>query len=114
MLAERTTAPGCAGLVTAWVSLAPAFQDVQYRAFRAGLFATLGLWGIVPALHGWLLFGDATPVHRAFIHDVTMGAVYLVRAATTVTMREDPCVPVVEICFPGSSSTGQYFPKCSS
>ncbi len=61
------------------VSLAPVFQDPRFRAFRASLFAALGLWGIAPALHGFLLHRGVAAVRRAFVHDLAMGAIYLVR-----------------------------------
>ena len=54
------------------------FQSVKYRTFRAGLFATLGLWGVVPGLHALILYGRAYQMRSAFILDVCMGLVYLV------------------------------------
>ena len=66
-------------MVTVTVSLAPVFQNPRFRAFRASLFAALGLWGIAPALHGFLLHSGVTAVRRAFVHDLAMGAIYLVR-----------------------------------
>lgn len=68
-----------AGVVTVTVSLAPVFQNPRFRAFRASLFAALGLWGIAPALHGVLLHSGVTAVRRAFVHDLAMGSIYLVR-----------------------------------
>ena len=72
------TALSCTGTVTAAVSLMKTFQSVKYRTFRAGLFATLGLWGIVPGLHALILYGGAYQMRSAFILDVCMGLVYLV------------------------------------
>lgn len=63
------------------VSLAPVFQQPRFRAFRASLFAALGLWGIAPAFHGFLLHRGVEAVQRAFAHDLVMGAIYLVRSA---------------------------------
>ena len=68
-----------AGTVTCAVSLMKTFQSVKYRTFRAGLFATLGLWGIVPGLHALILYGSASQMRNAFILDLCMGLVYLVR-----------------------------------
>ena len=68
-----------AGVVTVTVSLAPVFQHPRFRAFRASLFAALGLWGIAPALHGFLLHRGVAAVRRAFVHDLAMGAIYLAR-----------------------------------
>ncbi len=64
--------------MTAAVALMKTFQSVKYRTFRAGLFATLGLWGIVPGLHALILYGGAYQMRSAFILDVCMGLVYLV------------------------------------
>ena len=60
------------------VSLAPFFQAPRFRAFRASLFAALGLWGIAPGLHALLLYLDVPQVQQAFQLDLLMGAVYLV------------------------------------
>ncbi|KAK9837509.1 hypothetical protein WJX81_007514 [Elliptochloris bilobata] len=70
------------GVVTVTVSLAPVFQQPRFRAFRASLFAALGLWGIAPAFHGFVLHSGVAAVRRAFAHDLAMGAIYLVGAAT--------------------------------
>jgi hypothetical protein len=76
-----------AGVVTVTVSLAPVFQKPKYRAFRASLFAALGLWGIAPAFHSYLLHGAERAVRRAFAHDLAMGAIYLVRARAPASCR---------------------------
>lgn len=67
-----------AGVVTVTVSLAPVFQRPRFRAFRASLFAALGLWGIAPAFHGFLLHRGVEAVQRSFAHDLVMGGIYLV------------------------------------
>lgn len=67
------------GFFTTCVTLLPFFQTNRFRAFRAGLFAALGLWGIAPSLHGAWLHCSAAPVQAAFLHDLVMGALYLVR-----------------------------------
>lgn len=56
----------------------PAFQSAKLRPFRASLFAGLGLWGIVPVLHGWYLNGEYSEVRYALSLDALMGLVYLV------------------------------------
>lgn len=65
-------------MVTVTVSLAPVFQRPRFRAFRASLFAALGLWGIAPAFHGFLLHRGVEAVQRSFAHDLVMGGIYLV------------------------------------
>lgn len=60
------------------MTLLPFFQTVRFRAFRATLFAALGLWGIAPSVHMLLLHGSEPAVQTAFWHNLTMGAIYLV------------------------------------
>ena len=40
------------------VSLLSFFQSPGYQKLRASVFVALGLWGIVPVLHGWRLNHD--------------------------------------------------------
>ena len=68
-----------AGLFTTCVALLSFFQTKQFRAFRASLFACLGLWGIAPAMHALWLHGGHPEVRTYFLLDMCMGAVYLVR-----------------------------------
>ena len=58
------------------------FQSAKYRTFRAGLFAGLGLWGIVPGLHALILYGEARQMQQAVVLDALMGAIYLVRTSS--------------------------------
>ena len=44
------------------VSLLEFFQHWRWRPLRAGMFAALGLWGVVPVLHGWRLHADVPQV----------------------------------------------------
>ena len=67
-----------AGLATMVVSVHNSFQAKNYRVFRASLFAGLGLTGIVPVIHGWILNYNIAAVHRALGLDVLMGVIYLV------------------------------------
>lgn len=60
------------------VSVHNSFQAKNYRVFRASLFAGLGLTGIVPVIHGWILNYNIAAVHRALGLDVLMGVIYLV------------------------------------
>ena len=60
------------------MSLLQFFQTNRFRAFRASLFAALGLWGIFPGLHTLLLYRHVPDIQQAFLSDVTMGAIYLV------------------------------------
>ena len=58
------------------------FQAKNYRVFRAGLFAGLGLTGIVPVIHGWIVNYNIAAVHKALGLDILMGVIYLVRRPT--------------------------------
>lgn len=69
------------GLATIAVTLMPKFQEPQYHAFRAGVFTLLGLFGIIPVAHGWMIHGSIQEVHHALILDLWMGVIYLSGAA---------------------------------
>jgi len=60
------------------VSVHNSFQAKDYRVFRASLFAGLGMTGIVPVIHGWVVNYDIAAVHSALSLDVLMGLIYLV------------------------------------
>ena len=68
-----------AGLTCSAVTLLEFFQASRFRTLRAAMFAGLGLYGIVPAAHGWLLNTGIAAVRQAVTYDIAMGAVYLVR-----------------------------------
>lgn len=74
-----------------FVSLHNSFQTKDYRAFRASLFAGLGLTGIVPIIHGWILNYDIAAVHRALGLDVIMGGTYLVGTLLQVCCKGFVC-----------------------
>ena len=67
-----------AGIGTMVVSVHDSFQAKDYRVFWASLFASLGLTGIVPVIHGWIVNYDIAAVHSALSLDVLMGVIYLV------------------------------------
>lgn len=73
-----TTAMGVCVLIA---SLVEVFQSTHFRPIRAGLYAGLGLWGLVPLFHGCILYWDVKDVVTAMLLDVLMGAVYLLGAA---------------------------------
>ncbi|KAF2673524.1 putative hemolysin-III channel protein Izh2 [Microthyrium microscopicum] len=45
------------GLATAYASISPSFRTPEWRAFRAGLFISMGMSAVFPILHGAWLFG---------------------------------------------------------
>ena len=55
------------------------FQQPRFRALRAAMFAGLGSWGVIPAVHGYMLHHGVAIVEKAVAWDMLMGAVYLVR-----------------------------------
>ncbi len=71
----------CAGVATLSVSLLPFFQKPGYQKLRAGVFVALGLWGVIPVLHGWALNREVSEVRIALSYEVLMGVLYLLGAA---------------------------------
>lgn len=65
------------GVATGVVSMHNSFQAKNYRAFRARLFAGLGLTGIIPVLHSCVINYDIRAVHTALWLDFVMGLLYL-------------------------------------
>ena len=98
-----------AGFMTLCVSLLQFFQTNRFRAFRASLFAALGLWGIFPGLHTLLLYWHVPDIQQAFLSDLIMGAIYLVSApqedefGSTAGRHSwlQPCL-VLAVAFPNS------------
>ncbi len=77
------------------------FQQPRFRTLRAAMFAGLGLWGIVPAVHGYMLYHGIAIVKKAVAWDALMGVVYLVRS----------CQPCYAYCcrrLPSSLPTGSF------
>ena len=68
-----------AGLTCSVITLLEFFQAQRFRVLRAAMFAGLGLWGVVPALHGWILNQGIIAVRQSVCYNLLMGAVYLVR-----------------------------------
>jgi predicted membrane channel-forming protein YqfA (hemolysin III family) len=61
------------------VSLLEVFQHYRFRPLRAGMYVSLGLWGVVPAVHVWHELGSVPEVMKALKLDVLMGILYVVR-----------------------------------
>jgi adiponectin receptor len=60
------------------VTLLEGFQKPQWQPYRAGLFVGLGLWGIIPIGHSWLLSGGEVAVSQTLALELLMGAIYIV------------------------------------
>lgn len=69
------------GVSTLGVTLLERFQDARWHAHRAALFVGLGLWGVVPLVHGWRLYSESADFVGAMRLDIIMGAIYLVSEA---------------------------------
>lgn len=81
------------GASTLSVTLLERFQDPKYHEWRAALFVGLGMWGVVPLMHGWMLYADVAAFSKAVHLDLLMGAIYLLGAgiyATKVPERWKP------------------------
>lgn len=72
------------GSMVSIVCLLSFFQQVQFRVFRASLFAALGMWGVVPAIHILITSWGKPPVMNAVSHAMVMGLIYLVRSYETL------------------------------
>jgi Haemolysin-III related len=76
---EKRPARYSAGLVCVAVSLLEVFQHYKFRPLRAGMYVSLGLWGVVPAIHVWRELGSIPEVMKALKLDILMGILYVVR-----------------------------------
>ncbi|GJM97822.1 hypothetical protein PR202_ga14778 [Eleusine coracana subsp. coracana] len=73
------------GLLVVAMLLAPARSSPRLRHLRAALFVSMGLSGVVPALHAlWLNWGDQA-CHVALALELVMGLVYAAGAGFYVT-----------------------------
>jgi hypothetical protein len=61
------------------MSLPTMFQARHYRGLRAAIFTMLGAWGVVPVTQLLLTNGHVWAIRRAFMLDLLMGAIYVVR-----------------------------------
>ncbi|GLI62283.1 hypothetical protein VaNZ11_004845 [Volvox africanus] len=86
-----TTSVMGAGAVA--VSLLDVFQKTEWRAFRASMFAGLGLWGVVPLIHACIAHSDIAAVRGATALDVLMGALYLLGAVIYATRVPERWLP---------------------
>ncbi|GAB4832795.1 casein kinase I [Ancistrocladus abbreviatus] len=66
------------GLCTAVTLLSPTLSSGQYRGFRALLFASMGLFGLIPAIHAAVLNWDNPRRGTTMAYELLMGVFYLV------------------------------------
>ena len=74
-------ATGLLGAVVMSITLLERFQNPRWHPYRAALFSCLGLWGAVPLIHAWYLYGDISAFTQAMHLDLAMGFIYLFGAA---------------------------------
>jgi predicted membrane channel-forming protein YqfA (hemolysin III family) len=76
-----------AGCVVIGMSLPTMFQARHYRGLRAAIFTMLGAWGVVPVTQLLLTNGHVWAIKRAFMLDLLMGAIYVVRCYVLIVRR---------------------------
>eukprot|EP01006_Ploeotia_vitrea_P015577 TRINITY_DN45081_c0_g1_i1.p1 TRINITY_DN45081_c0_g1~~TRINITY_DN45081_c0_g1_i1.p1 ORF type:complete len:727 (-),score=328.83 TRINITY_DN45081_c0_g1_i1:78-2231(-) len=71
------------------VTMMPTFSKPEYRPFRAGLFITVSLWGLVPVSHIWWDNGLLDVIQSLGL----MGVLYLSGAAIYASRFPERCSP---------------------
>ncbi|KAK3148076.1 hypothetical protein QOZ80_3BG0290330 [Eleusine coracana subsp. coracana] len=84
------TASGAAAVA---VSLLPVFEVPRLRWARAGLFACMGLSGLVPILHKMLVFGARPEAVITTGYEMAMGACYLAGVVVYATRVPERWMP---------------------
>jgi hypothetical protein len=94
------------------VSLMDCFQERAWRAVRASMFTALGLYGIVPIVHQFMLNSHVPQIKLALNYDLLMGATYIVSQARrrgiaarngAPRRRKVPAhMPAACVCGPGA------------
>lgn len=73
------------GMVTIVTMLSPSMSSGKYRAFRALIFSSLGLFGIIPAVHA-VIVNWGNPQRNAILaYELTMAVSYLTGAVFYVS-----------------------------
>lgn len=81
------------GIGTIFASLLPVFQTAEYRVFRASLFFTMGVSGIIPCIHKLFLHQDEPIAYHTLYLELAMGLLYGLGAliyATRIPERWKP------------------------
>ncbi|RLN41397.1 heptahelical transmembrane protein 4-like [Panicum miliaceum] len=84
------TASGAAAVA---VSLLPVFERPELRWARAGLFACMGMSGLVPIVHKMLVFGARPEAVLTTGYEMAMGASYLAGVAVYATRVPERWMP---------------------
>ncbi|OEL13239.1 Heptahelical transmembrane protein 4 [Dichanthelium oligosanthes] len=84
------TASGAAAVA---VSLLPVFERPELRWARAGLFACMGMSGLVPIVHKMLVFGARPEAVLTTGYEMAMGAFYLAGVVVYATRVPERWIP---------------------
>ncbi|CAN6296117.1 unnamed protein product [Urochloa humidicola] len=84
------TASGAAAVA---VSLLPVFERPELRWARAGLFACMGMSGLVPIVHKLIVFGDRPEALITTGYEMAMGACYLAGVVVYATRVPERWMP---------------------
>ncbi|KAL6645042.1 hypothetical protein ACP70R_016650 [Stipagrostis hirtigluma subsp. patula] len=84
------TVSGAAAVV---VSLLPVFEAPELRWARAGLFACMGMSGLVPIVHKMLVFGGRPEAVLTTGYEMAMGAFYLAGVVVYATRVPERWMP---------------------
>jgi len=64
------------GVASVFVSLVPVFERPEFTMVRAGLFACMGLSGLVPIMHKMVAFGDRPEAVITTAYEIVMLSFY--------------------------------------
>lgn len=81
------------GAAAVAVSLLPVFEAPELRWARAGLFACMGMSGLVPILHKMLVFGARPEALITTGYEMAMGACYLAGVVVYATRVPERWMP---------------------
>lgn len=81
------------GAAAVAVSLLPVFERPELRWARAGLFACMGMSGLVPIVHKMLVFGARPEALLTTGYEVAMGAFYLAGVVVYATRVPERWMP---------------------
>lgn len=81
------------GAAAVAVSLMPVFEKPELRWARAGLFACMGMSGLVPIVHKMLVFGARPEAVLTTGYEMVMGAFYLAGVVVYATRVPERWMP---------------------
>ncbi|XP_078154707.1 heptahelical transmembrane protein 4-like [Carex rostrata] len=81
------------GVAAVLVSLLPAFEKPELRWVRAGLFASMGLSGLVPIVHKTILYADKPEALITTCYEMVMGLFYASGVVVYTTRAPERWMP---------------------